>query len=158
VAAEDYRGSQATLEQAKRQVGATARAVTEVTGGVLVDRLRDEISDRSAQAAAELTAFAQAMRAGSGSLRDQGHDTQASVVEDAARRGRSTRGSSLACGFGDADGRREEVVSKRGCVHPRGAAAGSGSRLRSWFAYHSVAARCADRLVRRNRCHRHALS
>jgi hypothetical protein len=86
VAAEDYRGSQATLEQVKRQVGATARAVTDVTGGVLVDRLRDEISDRSAQAAAELTAFAQAMRAGSGSLRDQGHDTQASVVEDAARR------------------------------------------------------------------------
>ena len=78
--------SQATLEEIKHQVGATAHIVVDVAGNVLVDRLRAELSVRAAQAAVELKAFAQAMREGSGSLREQGHDTQASLVEDAARR------------------------------------------------------------------------
>jgi hypothetical protein len=78
--------SQATLDQVGHQVGATAQIVGDVASRILVDRLRAELSVRAAQGALELKAFAQAMREASRSLREQGHDTQASIVGDVARR------------------------------------------------------------------------
>jgi hypothetical protein len=79
-------GSQGTMEQIKEQVGGTARVVTSVAGSVFTDRIKAEVSARSAQAAVEMKAAAQAMREAGRSLREQGHQTQASFAEDAAGR------------------------------------------------------------------------
>ncbi len=53
-------------------------------GAVAVDRVRAEMDARSSRAAVEVKAFAVAMRASSSSLREQGHDGQADLVDEVA--------------------------------------------------------------------------
>lgn len=75
-----------TVQHIKQQVGGTARAVTDVAGTVVGDRMRSEITARSAQAAVETKAFAQAIREASQSFRQQGHETEASWADATAVR------------------------------------------------------------------------
>jgi hypothetical protein len=62
------------------------KVVVEAAGSVAADRLRVELDARSSRAAVELKALAVAMRASSASLRAQGHDGEAEVVDDVAGR------------------------------------------------------------------------
>jgi hypothetical protein len=78
--------AQGTVEHIKQQVGGTARVVTDVAGTVVGDRMRSEITARSAQVAVETKAFAQAMREASRSFRQQGNETQAYWADAAAAR------------------------------------------------------------------------
>jgi hypothetical protein len=78
--------AQGTVQQIKQQVGGTARVVTDAAGAVVGDRMRSEITARSAQAAVETKAFAQAIREASQSLRQQGHETEASWADATAAR------------------------------------------------------------------------
>ena len=55
-------------------------------GTVAGDRVRVEVDARSSRAAVELKTLAVAMRASSASLREQGHDGQADLVDDVAGR------------------------------------------------------------------------
>ena len=80
---QDARG---TVQHIKQQVGGTARVVTDAAGTVVSDRMRSEITARSAQAAVETKAFALAMREASQSFRQQGNETQASWADAAAAR------------------------------------------------------------------------
>ena len=79
-------GIQSTVDQIKQQVGGTARAVTGVASTLVSDRLKTELTARSARSALELKAFGQAMREASRSLGEQGHETQAAFADDAAQR------------------------------------------------------------------------
>jgi hypothetical protein len=78
--------AQGTVQQIKQQVGGTARVVTDAAGAVVGDRMRSEITARSAQAAVETKAFAQAIREASQSLRQQGHEAEASWADATAAR------------------------------------------------------------------------
>lgn len=62
------------------------KAVADAAGTVAGDRLRAEVVARSSRAAVEVKAFAVAMRASSQSLREQGHETQADLVDEVAIR------------------------------------------------------------------------
>ncbi|HWC70357.1 MAG TPA: hypothetical protein VG993_04260 [Actinomycetota bacterium] len=62
------------------------KAVAEAAGSVASDRVRVEVDARSSRAAVELKAFGVAMRASSASLRDQGHEGQADLVDEVAAR------------------------------------------------------------------------
>jgi hypothetical protein len=62
------------------------KAVAEAAGSVAGDRVRVEVDARSSRAAVELKAFGIALRESGASLREQGHDGQADLVEDVARR------------------------------------------------------------------------
>jgi hypothetical protein len=62
------------------------KLVAETAGTVAVDRLRTEVDARSSRAAVEIKAFAVAMRASTASLRDQGHDGQADLLDEVAVR------------------------------------------------------------------------
>ena len=62
------------------------KAVADAAGTVAGDRLRAEVVARSSRAAVEVKAFAVAMRASSQSLREQGHQTQADLVDEVAIR------------------------------------------------------------------------
>ncbi len=62
------------------------RAAAEVAGAVASDRLKTEVNARSSRLAVELKAFAVSMRMSSQSLREQGHDSQADIVDDVASR------------------------------------------------------------------------
>jgi hypothetical protein len=86
VEANSDQDAQGTVQHIKQQVGGTARVVTDVAGTVVGDRMRSEITARSAQAAVETKAFAQAMREASQSFRQQGHETQASLADATAAR------------------------------------------------------------------------
>jgi hypothetical protein len=60
------------------------KVMAEAAGAVAVDRVRAEVDVRSSRAAVEVKAFAVAMRASSTSLREQGHDGQADLVDEVA--------------------------------------------------------------------------
>ncbi len=60
------------------------KVMAEAAGAVAVDRVRAEMDARSSRAAVEVKAFAVAMRASSSSLREQGHDGQADLVDEVA--------------------------------------------------------------------------
>ena len=60
------------------------KVMAEAAGAVAVDRVRAEVDARSSRAAVEVKAFAVAMRASSASLREQGHDGQADIVDEVA--------------------------------------------------------------------------
>jgi hypothetical protein len=60
------------------------KVMAEAAGAVAVDRVRAEVDARSSRAAVEVKAFAVAMRASSASLREQGHDGQADLVDEVA--------------------------------------------------------------------------
>ena len=60
------------------------KVMAEAAGAVAVDRVRAEVDARSSRAAVEVKAFAVAMRASSTSLREQGHDGQADLVDEVA--------------------------------------------------------------------------
>jgi hypothetical protein len=62
------------------------KVMAEAAGAVAVDRVRAEVDARSSHAAVEVKAFAVAMRASSTSLREQGHDGQADIVDEVAAR------------------------------------------------------------------------
>jgi hypothetical protein len=62
------------------------KAVAEAAGSVAGDRVRVEVDARSSRAAVELKAFGVAMRGSGVSLREQGHDGQADVFDEVARR------------------------------------------------------------------------
>ena len=62
------------------------KVMAEAAGAVAVERVRAEVDVRSSRAAVELKAFAVAMRASSASLREQGHDGQADVLDDVGYR------------------------------------------------------------------------
>ena len=60
------------------------KVMAEAAGAVAVDRVRAEVDARSSRTAVEVKAFAVAMRASSTSLREQGHDGQADLVDEVA--------------------------------------------------------------------------
>jgi hypothetical protein len=62
------------------------KVVAEAAGTVAIDRLRAEVDARSSRIAVEVKAFAVGMRASSVSLRDQGHEAQADLMSELARR------------------------------------------------------------------------
>ena len=62
------------------------KVVVGAAGTVAGDRVRVEVDARSSRAAVELKTLAVAMRASSASLREQGHDGQADLVDDVAGR------------------------------------------------------------------------
>jgi hypothetical protein len=62
------------------------KAVVGAAGAVVSDRLKAEVDARSSRFAVELKAFAVAMRESTRSLEEQGHTTQADVVNDIAGR------------------------------------------------------------------------
>ena len=74
------------------------KVVVEAAGTVAGDRIRVEVDARSSRAAVELKTLAVAMRASSASLREQGHDGQAELVDEVA--GHADR---LAARLADAD-------------------------------------------------------
>lgn len=79
-------GSQGTGAQIKGQLQEATRLVSDVAGTVVGDRVRSEIGARSSEIAVETKALAQAMREASRSLKEQGHEAQASLAEDIAGR------------------------------------------------------------------------
>lgn len=60
--------------------------VVGAAGTAAADRVRVEVNARSSRAAVELKALANAMRASVSSLREQGHDDEAEIVEKIASR------------------------------------------------------------------------
>jgi hypothetical protein len=62
------------------------KVIAEAAGTVAGDRARVEVDLRSSRAAVDLKALAVAMRASSASLREQGHDGQADLVDEVAGR------------------------------------------------------------------------
>ena len=74
------------------------KAMAEAVGAVAVDRVGAEVDARSSRAAVEVKAFAVAMRASSASLREQGHDGQADLVDELA-----VKADRLASGLATAD-------------------------------------------------------
>ena len=62
------------------------KVVVGAAGTVAGDRVRVEVDARSSRAALELKTLAVAMRASSSSLREQGHDAQADLVDEVAGR------------------------------------------------------------------------
>ena len=62
------------------------KVVADATGAVAGERLRAEVDVRSSRAAVELKAFAVATRESIRSLREQGHDVQADLMDGVAGR------------------------------------------------------------------------
>lgn len=60
------------------------KAVADAAGAVAADRLRAEVDARSSRAAVEIKAFAVAMRSSITSLREQGHERQADLLDEVA--------------------------------------------------------------------------
>jgi len=62
------------------------KVVVEAAGSVAGDRLRIEVDARASRAAVDLKTIAVAMRASSASLREQGQEGQADIVDEVASR------------------------------------------------------------------------
>lgn len=62
------------------------KVVVEAAGSVAGDRLRIEVDARASRAAVDLKTIAVAMRASSASLREQGQEGQADIVDEVALR------------------------------------------------------------------------
>jgi hypothetical protein len=65
-----------------RDLQDAGKAVVEAAGTVAGDRIRVEVDARSSRLAVEVKALAVAMRATSASLREQGHDRDADLVDE----------------------------------------------------------------------------
>ena len=65
-----------------RDLQDAGKAVVEAAGTVAGDRIRVEVDARSSHLAVEVKALAVAMRATSASLREQGHDRDADLVDE----------------------------------------------------------------------------
>lgn len=73
-----------SIEERVEGLQDAGKVMAEAAGAVAVDRVRAEMDARSSRAAVEVKAFAVAMRASSSSLREQGHDGQADLVDEVA--------------------------------------------------------------------------
>lgn len=82
MASNDQTGTSSSV----RQLQDAGKAVVGAAGTVAADRVKAEVDARSSRAAVEMKAFAVAMRASSSSLREQGHDSEAEVVDQLAGR------------------------------------------------------------------------
>ena len=69
-----------------RQLQDAGKVVVDAAGTVAVDRVRAEVDMRSSRVAVELKAFANAFRASASSLREQGHGSEAEMVDQVAER------------------------------------------------------------------------
>jgi hypothetical protein len=69
-----------------RQLQDAGKVVVGAAGTVAVDRVRAEVDMRSSRVAVELKAFANAFRASASSLREQGHGSEAEMVDQVAGR------------------------------------------------------------------------
>ena len=69
-----------------RQLQEAGKVVVGAAGTAAVDRVRVEVDARSSRAAVELKALANAMRASVSSLREQGHGSEAEIVDEVATR------------------------------------------------------------------------
>ncbi len=69
-----------------RQLQDAGKVVVGAAGTVAVDRVRAEVDLRSSRVAVELKAFANAFRASASNLREQGHDSEAEMVDQVAGR------------------------------------------------------------------------
>jgi len=69
-----------------QQLQDAGKAVVGAAGTVAVDRVRAEVDARSSRAAVEVKAFASAIHASASSLREQGHRSEADMVEQLAGR------------------------------------------------------------------------
>jgi hypothetical protein len=69
-----------------RQLQDAGKVVVDAAGTVAVDRVRAEVDMRSSRVAVELKAFANAFRASGSSLREQGHASEAEMVDHIAGR------------------------------------------------------------------------
>jgi hypothetical protein len=69
-----------------QQLQEAGKVVVGAAGAAAVDRARVEVDARSSRAAVELKALANAMRASASSLREQGHDNEAEIVDQVAAR------------------------------------------------------------------------
>ena len=69
-----------------RQLQDAGKVVVGAAGTVAVDRVRAEVDMRSSRVAVELKAFANAFRASASSLREQGHASEAELVDQMAGR------------------------------------------------------------------------
>jgi hypothetical protein len=78
------RWSGMSVEERVEGLQDAGKVMAEAAGAVAVDRVRAEVDARSSRAAVEVKAFAVAMRASSASLREQGHDGQADLVDEVA--------------------------------------------------------------------------
>jgi hypothetical protein len=77
---------QTGLPSSVRQLQDAGKVVAGAAGTVAVDRVRAEVDMRSSRVAVELKAFANAFRASASSLREQGHGSEAEMVEQVAGR------------------------------------------------------------------------
>jgi hypothetical protein len=82
VASIEQEGSPSSVQQLQD----AGKVVVGAAGTVAVDRVRAEVDMRSSRAAVELKAFANAFRASSSSLREQGHGNEADMVDQIAGR------------------------------------------------------------------------
>ena len=69
-----------------QQLQDAGKAVVGAAGTVAVDRVRAEVDARSSRVAVEVKAFASAIHASASSLREQGHRSEADMVEQLAGR------------------------------------------------------------------------
>lgn len=69
-----------------QQLQDAGKVVVGAAGTVAVDRVRAEVDMRSSRIAVELKAFANAFRASASSLREQGHGSEADMVDQVAGR------------------------------------------------------------------------
>lgn len=69
-----------------QQLQDAGKAVVGAAGSVAADRMRAEVDARSSRAAVEVKAFAVAIHSSAKSLRDQGHASEADLVEQLAGR------------------------------------------------------------------------
>ena len=69
-----------------RQLQDAGKVVVGAAGTVAVDRVRSEVDMRSSRVAVELKAFANAFRASASSLREQGHGSEAEMVDQVVGR------------------------------------------------------------------------
>ena len=77
---------QAGSSSSVRQLQDAGKVVVGAAGTVAVDRVRAEVDMRSSRVAVELKAFANAFRASASSLREQGHASEAEMVDQIAGR------------------------------------------------------------------------
>ena len=77
---------QSTSPSSVQQLQDAGKVVVGAAGTVAVDRVRAEVDMRSSRVAVELKAFANAFRASASSLREQGHGSEAEMVDQVAGR------------------------------------------------------------------------
>jgi uncharacterized membrane-anchored protein YhcB (DUF1043 family) len=76
----------ASSSSSVQQLQDAGKVVVGAAGTVAVDRVRAEVDMRSSRVAVELKTFANAFRASASSLREQGHGSEAEMVDQVAGR------------------------------------------------------------------------